>query len=208
MLECICVFAGANQPLPPRATFARTWAWACLWGHPCLHVHSPPFITPLQPNPLDPNSACVHILDEHVGRVIGKRGAHIKEIQDASQATVYLPKECLPGTNVREVVISGTPSAIARCRELLQAKMTPPNQALLPLPIVQPQWPGALGSFGLRGSPPVWPQPAYQALPTFVQNAQGYPVPGGAFLYPGQGPALGFPEPIQGSNSSFAPQGW
>jgi hypothetical protein len=40
--------------------------------------------------------------------------------QDETGALIYLPKESIPGTSVREVTISGTPEAVGKCQYLLQ----------------------------------------------------------------------------------------
>jgi hypothetical protein len=63
------------------------------------------------------------IPNKHVGRVIGKKGAHIKDIQEQSGAIIHLPKTSRYGSDHREVCIYGTAEAIARCQELLQVSL-------------------------------------------------------------------------------------
>lgn len=89
---------------------------------------------PRQPHvPFDAFAVVVRVPDEHVGRVIGKSGAHIREIQQTSGARVFLPKDCLPGTNYREMLVSGTRQQINACQEMVQDKMRAPGQPLMQL---------------------------------------------------------------------------
>eukprot|EP00051_Salpingoeca_urceolata_P026789 m.478705 g.478705 ORF g.478705 m.478705 type:complete len:743 (+) comp21204_c0_seq1:177-2405(+) len=76
----------------------------------------------------DPNGLRVLVRDELVGRVIGKKGAHIRELQNESGATVFLPKECVPGTRSREVVLSGSQEQVTLCYHLLVAKLAPTDE--------------------------------------------------------------------------------
>ena len=68
-----------------------------------------------------------------MGRVIGKGGAHIREIQQVSGARVFLPKDCVPGTNYREMLVSGTRQQLVTCQEMVQDKMRAPGQPISPL---------------------------------------------------------------------------
>lgn len=79
------------------------------------------------------NEIIVKIPDEHVGRVIGKFGAHIRDLQDISGASVFLPKSCAPGTQYRELRVCGSPEQIAHCQAILQEVMTPPGEYIQPL---------------------------------------------------------------------------
>lgn len=72
----------------------------------------------------------VQIPDDMVGRVIGKGGSTIKEIQDQSGAHMDIAKECTPGTNTREVTIRGDPNQMAYCNLLLQSKIGNPDPNL------------------------------------------------------------------------------
>jgi len=56
---------------------------------------------------LVPNSQC--------GPLIGKGGSRIKEIREASGATVTIPAETLPGSTERAVMIAGPPEALGDC---------------------------------------------------------------------------------------------
>jgi len=84
---------------------------------PPTHGHFPMSLTVLIPN-------------KHVGRVIGKKGAHIKDIQEHSGAVIHLPKTSRYGSDSRELCIFGTAEAIVRCQELLHATMAPSEHEL------------------------------------------------------------------------------
>lgn len=67
--------------------------------------HMPPVTIRL----LVPNSQC--------GPLIGKGGSRIKEIREASGATITIPSENLPGCTERSVTLSGSPDALGICME-------------------------------------------------------------------------------------------
>ncbi|XP_065053468.1 poly(rC)-binding protein 4-like isoform X2 [Rhopilema esculentum] len=67
--------------------------------------HVPPVTIRL----LAPNSQC--------GPLIGKGGSRIKEIREASGATITIPSENLPGCSERAVTLSGSPEALGICME-------------------------------------------------------------------------------------------
>jgi len=77
----------------------------------------------------------VQIPDESVGRVIGKKGSHIKKIQDDSGARVYLPKDCAVGTAHREMKITGARHQVQSCIESLSRSLTPPGEQLVVLDV-------------------------------------------------------------------------
>lgn len=56
---------------------------------------------------LVPNSQC--------GPLIGKGGSRIKEIREASGATITIPTETLPGSTERSVTIAGSTDALGEC---------------------------------------------------------------------------------------------
>eukprot|EP00039_Didymoeca_costata_P001481 m.52821 g.52821 ORF g.52821 m.52821 type:complete len:489 (-) comp10821_c0_seq1:3763-5229(-) len=78
----------------------------------------------------DMRSAIVRIPTESVGRVIGKKGIHIRQIQERSGAVVHLPKANTPGMNFREMVITGSEQQISSCVGILQSIMTPPGSPM------------------------------------------------------------------------------
>ncbi len=72
----------------------------------------------------DPSAVTVSILtvpNDLVGRIIGKQGASIKEIQEQSGAKLDIPQDIHAPT--RDVTIRGTPSQIALCTTLIHQKM-------------------------------------------------------------------------------------
>eukprot|EP01147_Barroeca_monosierra_P006403 gene6403-283_t len=64
-----------------------------------------------------------YIPNDHVGRVIGRQGATIRQIQELSGAHMDIAKECRPGQNQREVTVSGTPAQVQLCEELIHKKV-------------------------------------------------------------------------------------
>jgi len=80
-------------------------------------------------------SAIVNIPHDSVGRVIGKKGMHIKQMQEKSGAVVHLPKEGIPGCDYREMMITGTQSQIEVCATFLRGIMTPPGSPPIQLAI-------------------------------------------------------------------------
>lgn len=81
------------------------------------HVHPGP----------DLKSVMVRIPLESVGRVIGKRGIHIRQLQEKSGARVHLPKDSIPGYDYREMTISGSQYQVSSCLSMLETMLTPPG---------------------------------------------------------------------------------
>jgi len=65
------------------------------------------FSPPVTMRLLAPNSQC--------GPLIGKGGSRIKEIREASGATITIPSETLPGSTERSVTLAGSPEALGTC---------------------------------------------------------------------------------------------
>lgn len=65
------------------------------------------YIPPVTLRLLVPNSQC--------GPLIGKGGQRIKEIREASGATITIPSETLPGSSERSVTLAGSPDALGNC---------------------------------------------------------------------------------------------
>jgi len=65
----------------------------------------------------------MYIADDQVGRIIGKGGCFIKEIQDTSGAHVDIAKQCNPGETQRELVLKGSQQQMATCKYLIEAKI-------------------------------------------------------------------------------------
>merc|ERR1712134_40887 len=65
----------------------------------------------------------MYIPDDQVGRIIGKGGCFIKEIQDTSGAHVDIAKACNPGETQRELVLKGSQHQMQVCKYLIEAKI-------------------------------------------------------------------------------------
>jgi far upstream element-binding protein len=112
-----------------------------------------------------------------VGKVIGKGGSSIREMQDQSGAHVDVAKQTQLGQNHREVTISGGPAQVAYCNLLLQGKLcendtTAPayQDAYQHYSRVYAQTQGAPAGGGYGAAPA---QSAYGAAPQGY-GAQGY----------------------------------
>lgn len=75
----------------------------------------------------------IYVPNEHVGRVIGRKGAHIKELQGQSGAKIYLPGETSSDMPFRRMRIHGTPEQRHRCYQLLLQKVPYLEQAPIEL---------------------------------------------------------------------------
>jgi hypothetical protein len=67
------------------------------------------------------STSLITVPNDFVGRIIGKQGASIKEIQEQSGAKVDIPQDTR--SPMREISITGTPSQISVCTTLIHAKM-------------------------------------------------------------------------------------
>lgn len=65
----------------------------------------------------------IHVPDEHVGRIIGKGGATVRMIQDAHHCHVDIAKAAQPGSNQREIKITGVVDGIGATEELIMQKV-------------------------------------------------------------------------------------
>lgn len=73
-----------------------------------------------------------YIPNDHVGRVIGRGGTTIRQIQELSGAHMDIAKECRPGEFQREVTVTGTPAQVQQCEDLIQKKVA--GESLPPAP--------------------------------------------------------------------------
>ena len=65
--------------------------------------------------PEEQTTKSVGVPDGMVGKIIGKQGSTIRQIQDVSGAHMDIAKACEPGAFERIVTVTGTPSAVAKC---------------------------------------------------------------------------------------------
>lgn len=77
------------------------------------------------------NRAMPHVVEsfavpeEHLGRVIGKSGHTLRELQELSRARIEFPKTApVAPEHHRVLLISGAPEEVAHCRELLTARIS------------------------------------------------------------------------------------
>jgi len=73
--------------------------------------------------PLGQNEIRVFVPAEHVGRIIGRGGATIREIQERSGAHMDINKETRPGSTQREIVLRGSPQQHQFCIQLVNQKI-------------------------------------------------------------------------------------
>eukprot|EP00041_Stephanoeca_diplocostata_P039544 m.1634988 g.1634988 ORF g.1634988 m.1634988 type:complete len:498 (+) comp25418_c2_seq2:137-1630(+) len=109
-----------------------------------------------------------------VGKVIGKGGCFIKQIKELSGAGVQIAKECQPSEpDLREVVMTGTPSQLAKCEEYVnmrtQGIMLPIDPHVAQM-LMQPGgmgggYGGAAGGYGQQAYGGGYAQPTFQAPP-------------------------------------------
>ncbi|XP_061166109.1 probable ATP-dependent RNA helicase DDX43 [Saccostrea echinata] len=70
------------------------------------------------------NSSAVYVESSLVGRIIGKGGSKIRELQDNSQARIQVTREENDDGEIK-VDISGSPEAIAKAKELIDETINP-----------------------------------------------------------------------------------
>jgi predicted RNA-binding protein YlqC (UPF0109 family) len=90
------------------------------------------------PTPLDGSTAdqggpfCeigLLVFNVHVGRIIGKKGQTITDIQERSGAMVEIPQHCEPGTAFRRIVIRGTSDQVDYCSVLVRLQLPSQSEA-------------------------------------------------------------------------------
>lgn len=72
------------------------------------------------------DKATVDVLDRRVGALIGKKGAHLRELEERTGATVTVPKEprnrsAPKDAQVRTVVVAGSPAAVEQAVREIRA---------------------------------------------------------------------------------------
>eukprot|EP00285_Hemiselmis_virescens_P007129 CAMPEP_0173395756 /NCGR_PEP_ID=MMETSP1356-20130122/33264_1 /TAXON_ID=77927 ORGANISM="Hemiselmis virescens, Strain PCC157" /NCGR_SAMPLE_ID=MMETSP1356 /ASSEMBLY_ACC=CAM_ASM_000847 /LENGTH=105 /DNA_ID=CAMNT_0014354597 /DNA_START=1 /DNA_END=315 /DNA_ORIENTATION=+ len=68
-------------------------------------------------------SKTVHVPNEHVGLAIGKGGETLKLFKSMSGANVQVQKECVPGTNLRPIALTGNAGEVHQAEMLIVGKM-------------------------------------------------------------------------------------
>jgi predicted RNA-binding protein YlqC (UPF0109 family) len=83
----------------------------------------------------------IHVSDEMVGKIIGRRGQTIRDLQESTNTIVVVPKDCIPGTHIREVTLYGLPQGLNRCQHLLQERLSTHDGQMQPVIVLAPRWP-------------------------------------------------------------------
>lgn len=87
-----------------------------------------PIPPPLSPEDYGPiTEVFISVYNANVGRIIGKKGQTITDIQDRSGAVVDIPQLCEPGTHFRKIAIRGTIEQIQYCSVLLRLQLPTQN---------------------------------------------------------------------------------
>jgi len=60
---------------------------------------------------------------EHVGRIFGRGGLVLREIQEQSRAKIEIPRQSVPSEHARVLHISGSREAVTACIGLLRSRM-------------------------------------------------------------------------------------
>ncbi|XP_062570833.1 probable ATP-dependent RNA helicase DDX43 [Saccostrea cucullata] len=72
----------------------------------------------------DGNSSAMYVESSLVGRIIGKGGSKIRELQDNSNARIQVTREENDNGEIR-VELSGSPEAVAKAKELIEETINP-----------------------------------------------------------------------------------
>merc|ERR1711881_132470 len=95
------------------------------------------------------------------GSIIGKGGAKIKEIRDTTGCAIQVQSEMLPNSSERSVTLSGVPSTIVHCINMLCDVMIqfPAKTATVPyhpMPMLQGGGPFMMGGQYSMPEPPMF----------------------------------------------------
>lgn len=77
----------------------------------------------VEANPLAEVSRTIECPDAKVGLIIGKQGATHRQLQDSTGAKVSIPKESAPGSQYRQISITGNPEQVEECIRQIMAKV-------------------------------------------------------------------------------------
>lgn len=58
-----------------------------------------------------------------IGRLIGRRGIGIKELREVSRAIIKIESDCVPGTDQRKVIITGTSEQTQMALSMIQSRL-------------------------------------------------------------------------------------
>ncbi|XP_076456197.1 poly(rC)-binding protein 3-like isoform X3 [Babylonia areolata] len=115
------------------------------------------------------------------GSLIGKQGCKIKEIREATGASIQVASEMLPNSTERAVTVSGTADAITQCIKYICGIMqdSPPKGANLPYrpkPVVSPVFVSGGQPYSVQPQMTLANQDPMKSLPPHMTMAP-HPVP-------------------------------
>ena len=111
----------------------------------------------------------IHIPNETCGRIIGKGGAAIQQLEAQSGANIKMQNEKTPGSSTRPLTLEGSPHAIAAAERLIMDKVNEAQQRLTGT------WKGCVRA-------PPTPPPAVNLEPMNARGVRNTPRAGGACL--------------------------
>jgi len=150
----------------------------------------------------------VLVPNSQAGAIIGKQGAKIKEIRDATGAQVDLSKDLMPGSTERACSISGTAESVSQTVFHISCTMQQAGDRGTVTHFTPGQGGGA--PFGAPGRPPQFgqPQPPHgfpqQGYPGYPQQGYGGYPQAGYPGYPQQGGGGGAPPAVYGGGGGGA----
>jgi far upstream element-binding protein len=65
----------------------------------------------------------VGVPDQHVGRIIGRQGETVRQLQDLTLCYVDVSGSATPGTDTRPITLTGTPANLLKAEELIRIKV-------------------------------------------------------------------------------------
>lgn len=83
----------------------------------------------------------LHVRDEHIGRIMGKGGAIVTQLQHTHQLVINIPKQRIIGTKVREVWLRGQPTQLHACHAAMLQLLHPDPTELQTTMLIPPAWP-------------------------------------------------------------------
>ncbi|KAJ1472919.1 hypothetical protein T484DRAFT_1838399 [Baffinella frigidus] len=121
----------------------------------------------------------IDIPNDSCGRIIGKGGATIKQMESQSGAKIRMKSESAPGSSTKELTLEGPPECIAAAQVLIMDKVNEKQRLTGPF----------------KGDAPTGPQHAARFHPyqSAVRNAAGSQPPGFLAAAPA---AAGFGHPV------------
>eukprot|EP00045_Choanoeca_perplexa_P013339 m.150906 g.150906 ORF g.150906 m.150906 type:complete len:591 (-) comp16326_c0_seq1:868-2640(-) len=83
----------------------------------------------------------LHVLDDHIGRIMGKQGAIIGSLQKKHNVIINIPKRQIAGTRSREFWIQGLHIQLEACLSDILRLLNPDGSPTAPYLVLPPNWP-------------------------------------------------------------------